>query len=184
MDNVSINTIVFSQSDFVMRCMLNYLYAHCSRNEQLGAINGAIVWYFTQLLYIHYILLKLSVLGLCLRINYSGLFAGISLTVLSRTYLIYLILRLTSGCPVKTHRYKRVLWLAHAISARYHTICSIVYLIWLLLFEVACVLAIDHYLYEKWSIWKMVGIVWCILMMDEIDSIMRMRLTELSQLSS
>ena len=161
-----------------MRCMLKYLYAHCSRNEQLGAINGAIVWYFTQSLYIHYILLKLSVLGLCLRINYSGLFAGISLTALSRTYLI---LRLTNGCPVKTHRDKRVLWLEHGISAIYHTIFSIVYIIWLLLFEVSCVLAMDHQLYEKWSIWKLVGIVWCILMMDEVESIMR---TIMSQLAS
>ena len=40
-------------------------------------------------LYIHYILLNLSVLGLCLRINDSGLFAWISLNALSRTYLIW-----------------------------------------------------------------------------------------------
>ena len=156
----------------------------CLRNEQLGASNGAIVWYFTHSLYIHYILPNWSILGLCIRINYSGLFAWISLTALSWTYLIYLILRLTNGCPVKTHRDKRVLWLEHGISAIYHTICSMVYIIWLLLFEVSCVLAIDHYLYEKWSIWKMVGIVWCILMMDEVNSIMRMRLPELSQLAS
>ena len=38
--------------------------------------------------YIHYILLNLSVLGPCLRINDSGLFAWISLTALSRTYFI------------------------------------------------------------------------------------------------
>ena len=39
-------------------------------------------------IYRHYILLNLSVLGLCLRINDSGLFAWISLTALSRTYFI------------------------------------------------------------------------------------------------
>ena len=39
-------------------------------------------------LYIHYILLNLSVLGLCSRINDSGLFAWISLMALSRTYFI------------------------------------------------------------------------------------------------
>ena len=42
----------------------------------------------THSLYTHYILLNLSVLGLCLRINDSGLFAWISLTVLSHTYFI------------------------------------------------------------------------------------------------
>ena len=41
--------------------------------------------------YIHlYVLLNLSVLGLCLRIDDSGLFAWISLTALSRTYLFHL----------------------------------------------------------------------------------------------
>ena len=43
---------------------------------------------FTHSLYIHYMLLKVSVLALCLRINDSGLFAWISLTALSRTYFI------------------------------------------------------------------------------------------------
>ena len=37
-------------------------------------------------------LLNLSVLGLCLRINDSGLFAWISLTALSRTYFIVYII--------------------------------------------------------------------------------------------
>ena len=40
----------------------------------------------THSLYIHYILLNLSVLGLCLRINY-----WISLTVLSRTVFFYVM---------------------------------------------------------------------------------------------
>ena len=44
---------------------------------------------FTNSLYIHYILLNLSVLGLCLRINDSALFAWISLIALSRTFLSY-----------------------------------------------------------------------------------------------
>ena len=39
-------------------------------------------------LYIHYILLNLSVLGLCLWINDFGLFAWINLTALSRTYFL------------------------------------------------------------------------------------------------
>ena len=43
---------------------------------------------FTHSLYIHYILLNLSVLGLCVRIHYSDLFAWISRNVLSRTYCI------------------------------------------------------------------------------------------------
>ena len=46
---------------------------------------------FTHSLYIHYILLNVSVLGLCLRITASsgsGLFAWISLTALSRTYFV------------------------------------------------------------------------------------------------
>ena len=38
--------------------------------------------------FIHYILLNVSVLGLCLWINDSGLFVLISLTALSRTYFI------------------------------------------------------------------------------------------------
>ena len=37
---------------------------------------------------LYYILLNLSVLGLCLWINDSGLFVWISLTALSRTYFI------------------------------------------------------------------------------------------------
>ena len=36
----------------------------------------------------HCVLLNLSVLGLCLRINDSGLFAWIRLVALSRTYFI------------------------------------------------------------------------------------------------
>ena len=43
-------------------------------------------------IYIHYILHNLSVLVLYLRINDSGLFACISLTALSLTYLIYYII--------------------------------------------------------------------------------------------
>ena len=39
---------------------------------------------------VHYVLLNLSVLGLCLRINDSGLFAWISLAALARTYCIML----------------------------------------------------------------------------------------------
>ena len=53
---------------------------------------------------IHYILLNLSVLGLFLRINDSGLFAWISLTALSRTYFIifsYSALDCTYMCPCK-----------------------------------------------------------------------------------
>ena len=46
---------------------------------------------FTHSLYVHYILLNLSVLGLCLRINDSGLFAWISQTALSPTYFILLL---------------------------------------------------------------------------------------------
>ena len=42
---------------------------------------------FTHSLYIHYILLNLSDLGICLRIN--DLFAWINLTALSRTYFIH-----------------------------------------------------------------------------------------------
>ena len=42
----------------------------------------------THSLYMHYILLNLSVFGQRLRINDSGLFAWISLTALSRTYFI------------------------------------------------------------------------------------------------
>ena len=49
---------------------------------------------FTHSLYIHYILLNLSVLGLSFRINDSGLFAWISLTVWSRTYYLLLALSL------------------------------------------------------------------------------------------
>ena len=37
---------------------------------------------------LHCVLLNLSALGLCLRINDSGLFAWISLAALSRTYFI------------------------------------------------------------------------------------------------
>ena len=45
--------------------------------------------WFTHSIYIPYILLNLSVLGLCLRINRSGLFAWISRTAfLSRMYFI------------------------------------------------------------------------------------------------
>ena len=42
-------------------------------------------------IYIHYILLNLSGLGLCLQINDSGLFAWINLAALSRTYFSILV---------------------------------------------------------------------------------------------
>ena len=48
--------------------------------------------------FIYYILLNLSVLGLCLRINDSGLFAWISLTALSRTYFSIIVIHI--GCFV------------------------------------------------------------------------------------
>ena len=54
--------------------MLNGLFTNCGETP-LGSS-----WFYSfVIIYIHYILLNLSVLGLCLRINDSGLFAWISL---------------------------------------------------------------------------------------------------------
>ena len=60
--------------------------AHSFRNTRFHSLWG--VHDFTHSFYIHYILLHLSVLGLCLRINDPGLFAWMSLTALSLTYFI------------------------------------------------------------------------------------------------
>ena len=57
--------------------------AHSFRNTRFHSLWG--VHEFTHSFYIHYISLNLSVLGLCLQINDSGLFAWINLADLSRT---------------------------------------------------------------------------------------------------
>ena len=64
-------------------------------------------------LYIHYILLNLSVLGLYLRIN-GGLFAWISLTALSRTHFIYALWR---WLPCRWRFYHYMYMLCEALAA-------------------------------------------------------------------
>ena len=76
---------------------------------------------------VHYILLNLSVLGLCLRIKDYGLFVWINLTALSRTYLIYGSETVGGGGGYNNHcvhpSQQDLLWphLSNGLSTWYHS---------------------------------------------------------------